>query len=190
VIDQQGFFDNEGRFAIKLEFPSASAVAIARAIRRVARKYGDVDLAKAAKELHSRATEATKNQQTVLNDSDDALPASRAREEEEASQGDLFSDRKKPTLDPLAMRYAEEHERFLRENKPAVLRGLHRSGDLDSYLSSVGEQAAERFEMMMRQYANSPKVQNLPHAERVQALQSAREEAEEFVRHDIINQLQ
>jgi hypothetical protein len=193
-INKTGFFDSEDRFVLKLEFPSPSARAIALAIRRVARKYGDLDLAKAAKELHSRAVEATKNRQSVLSGSDDG-PC--PRQAEVAPQGDLFPDLTKSILDPMAVGYAadpletkfaEEHRRFLSENRPDVLQKLRQCGQLTSYLSSVGQQAAEMYSDIMAKYRHSKEVQKLPHLEQVRALQSRQPEAEEIVRHDIIFQ--
>jgi Transposon-encoded protein TnpV len=90
--------------------------------------------------------------------------------------------------DPTARQYAEEHRRFLEENNPGVLDGLRQSGSLDSYLSSVGEEASQMFDHLMNQYHKSPEVQNLPYHDRVRALQSRRSEAQELVRHDLINQ--
>jgi hypothetical protein len=48
------------------KFPSAAALVMARAARRVAVKYGDFGLAKAAKELHERADAALTKRQSVL----------------------------------------------------------------------------------------------------------------------------
>jgi hypothetical protein len=48
------------------KFPSAAALVIARAARRVAVKYGDFGLAKAAKELRKRADSALTRRQSVL----------------------------------------------------------------------------------------------------------------------------
>ena len=90
--------------------------------------------------------------------------------------------------DTTEANYAQEHQKFLEENNPKVLSELRRSGDLNSYLSSVGEQASDLFLTIMMQYNNSPEVQKLPHLDRVQALQSRRHEADELVRHDLILQ--
>jgi hypothetical protein len=48
------------------KFPSAAALVMARAARRVAVKYGDFGLVKVAKELHQRADSALKKRQSVL----------------------------------------------------------------------------------------------------------------------------
>ncbi len=90
--------------------------------------------------------------------------------------------------EPSAEEYARDHLKFLEEERPDVLEGLRRSGDLNSYLSSVGEQAEEMFDDLMRQYLHSPHVQSLPHLKQVRALQSRRHEADEVVRHDLIYQ--
>jgi hypothetical protein len=88
--------------------------------------------------------------------------------------------------DPVAQRYAREHLRFLRENRPDVLEGLRQSGDLSSYLSSVGTQASERLEDAMTQASRA--TGNLPYQERVTALQNHHQSAEEMIRHDLIHQ--
>jgi hypothetical protein len=90
--------------------------------------------------------------------------------------------------DPKAAEYAWGHLRFLKENRPDVLRDLRRSGDLNSYLSSVGEQASEMFMTLMMRYKNSQEVRELPFLEGVQALESRRHEVEETVLHDVIFQ--
>ena len=90
--------------------------------------------------------------------------------------------------DQKAQEYAQEHKRFLEQSNPRVLSGLRRSGSLNSYLSSVGQQASDRFLTLMMQYKNSPEIEKLPYQDRVQALQSRRREADELVRHDLIHQ--
>lgn len=89
--------------------------------------------------------------------------------------------------DQQAKEFAEEHKRFLVEHRPDVWRKLQQS-DPDSYLSSVGEQASDRYWTLMRQYQHSPEVKKLPFQERVQALQSRQHEAAEIVRHDLLHQ--
>jgi Transposon-encoded protein TnpV len=91
-------------------------------------------------------------------------------------------------IDAMAQRYAQEHLKFLQENNTAALEGFRQSGDLNSYLSSVGQQASDRFQALMMQHNNSPAVQKLPHQDRTRDLQSRRREVEEIVQHDVINQ--
>ena len=50
---------------------------------------------------------------------------------------------------PTAERYAAEHKRFLEQHNPAV---LHQQSDPASYLSSVGQQAAEMYRHLMYQH--------------------------------------
>jgi hypothetical protein len=88
-------------------------------------------------------------------------------------------------LDPLAERLAQEHERFLEEHNPSVLRG---QSDRTSYLSSVGQQAADQVRFLVSQYRRTPEFKNLPHHRQVLALQSRRHEAEELVRDEILHQ--
>jgi hypothetical protein len=72
--------------------------------------------------------------------------------------------------DPTARRYEQEHQRFLEENRPDVLHALQQSGELSSYLSSVGETASQRLEheMSQHQHLRDP---DLPFQERVRELQ-------------------
>src|SRR6266566_4274861 len=83
----------------------------------------------------------------------------------------------------LASQYAEEHRRFLQENQPKLLKKLSRSGDLESYLTEIGESAQEMLSDTMARHNNSPAVQNLPYQERVRSLQSLRQAMEEIIRH-------
>ncbi len=66
--------------------------------------------------------------------------------------------------------------------------GLRQSGDLNSYLSSVGNQAKERYMAALAEYNNSKEAQELPYQDRVRQLQNRLREAEEFIRHDLIHQ--
>lgn len=88
----------------------------------------------------------------------------------------------------LAQKFADQHLKFLQEHNPAALQEIRRSGDLNSYLSSVGQQAEEMYLNLMHQYANSKEVQNLPHLRRIRSLQSRQYEAEEIVRQDLVFQ--
>jgi hypothetical protein len=80
------------------------------------------------------------------------------------------------------------HRKFLEDANPQMLAQLHQSGDLNSYLFSVGETANEMLHEMMRQHQHSEEVRALPHMERVRALQNRLMEADEVVRRDVINQ--
>jgi Transposon-encoded protein TnpV len=90
--------------------------------------------------------------------------------------------------DPVAMHYQAEHRRFLAENRPDVLRELQRAGELDDYLTSIGETASERLSHAMRQLLNDKEHQKLPYMERVRALRHRQQETEEQIRHDLILQ--
>jgi hypothetical protein len=90
--------------------------------------------------------------------------------------------------DQMAEDYAKEHLRFLKEIRQDVLKQLRKQGDLNCYLSSVGEQASDLFSTLMSQYHNSPEIQKLPYLDRVKGLQSRRHEANEIVLHDIVHQ--
>jgi hypothetical protein len=88
----------------------------------------------------------------------------------------------------MAEDYAKEHLRFLKENRPDVLKQLRKQGDLNSYLSSVGEQASEMFSTLMMQYKRHLEAQKVPYIDLVAALQGRRHEANELVLHDIVYQ--
>jgi hypothetical protein len=89
-------------------------------------------------------------------------------------------------LDPLAERFAKEHERFLKEENPSALPS--QPSDRTSYLSSVGSQAADRLRFLMSQYRRSPEFKKLPHQHQVIALQSHHHQFEELVRDEILHQ--
>ena len=89
------------------------------------------------------------------------------------------------STDPLAERFAAEHKRFLEENNPSVLRGL---SDPTSYLSSVGQTAADMLEHLMVQAVHDPEVRKLSGPEWARELRSRQLEAEEVIRHDVIFQ--
>jgi hypothetical protein len=93
-----------------------------------------------------------------------------------------------PSPDPEARRYAQEHLRFLQEARPDVLAELRQHGNLDSYLSSVGESASEMSEHLMSQALASKEVQSLPYHQKVRELQSRQREVEELIQHDLICQ--
>jgi hypothetical protein len=90
-----------------------------------------------------------------------------------------------PMDDPMAKRFAQEHKQFLERHNPSV---LSQQSDPHSYLSSVGQEAAESFGHQMAKFANSREVQKLPHLERVRALQNHRESVLEQIMHDLILQ--
>jgi hypothetical protein len=91
-------------------------------------------------------------------------------------------------LDPIASQFEEEHRRFLEENRPDMLAALQQAGELDDYLTSIGETASDRLDHAMRQLRHSKEHQKLPYLERVKALQNRQQEMEEQIRHDLILQ--
>ncbi len=84
-----------------------------------------------------------------------------------------------------AEEYADQHRKFLEENNPSVLHGLK---DPNSYLSSVGQTAAERLEHIMSLHLRDPDLQKLSAPQRARELRSRQLEADEMVRHDLIYQ--
>jgi hypothetical protein len=88
-------------------------------------------------------------------------------------------------LDSLEQEFALEHKRFLEQHNPSVLRG---QSDPDSYLSSVGRAAGERWEHLMSHYLRDKDLQKLPAPQRALALRSRQHSVEEVIRHDLIFQ--
>ncbi len=90
--------------------------------------------------------------------------------------------------DHLAEDWGKEHHRYLKEAMPHVLKSLSESGDLDSYLHEVGNQAARMETHMMREHLLNPRVRDLPHLQKVRELQSRQAEVKELIRNDVIHQ--
>ncbi|OYV42342.1 MAG: hypothetical protein B7Z75_13255 [Acidocella sp. 20-57-95] len=88
----------------------------------------------------------------------------------------------------LARQYAQEHHRFLTESNPKFLANLRQSGELESHLHSVGEQAAAMYETIMMQGSQTKAMQNLPFQQKLEALQSLQQSTQESVRNDLIYQ--
>ena len=106
------------------------------------------------------------------------MPQSQAQKnepEEESREGDL-----------RAQEYAKEHLKFLKDNNPDLLAALEKSGDLQAYLSTTGEDAADSFRTMMAQTLRAS--QNLPYQKQMTMLQNGQESAEEIIRHEMIYQ--
>jgi hypothetical protein len=89
--------------------------------------------------------------------------------------------------EPTAQEYARLHRAHLQEHQPEAYAALQKSGELTSYLSSVGRQAMERYNTIEGQMRTSPEVQNLPFHEKVARLRSHHETAHEQVMADIVN---
>ena len=90
-------------------------------------------------------------------------------------------------MDLKAQEYSQAHQRYLEEHRPDVWRKLL-PADRQSYLSSVGEQASDRLDNLMREYAQSPEVKSLPFPQQARALRSRQHEAEEVIRDELIFQ--
>ncbi len=93
--------------------------------------------------------------------------------------------------EPTAVEFGRMHRSFLQEHRPDVFARLQADkseGGLSSYLSSVGQQAKDRYDTILAQSSNAPDVQNLPYHDRVKALQSLPETANEIVLHEIVFQ--
>ena len=83
--------------------------------------------------------------------------------------------------------FANEHRRFLQENRPDVLAQFEKDGDLSQYLSLIGQQAEDRMAMLLSPMTG-PEIQNLPHLKKVAALQNLHQSALEIVRDELIFQ--
>jgi hypothetical protein len=86
----------------------------------------------------------------------------------------------------MAMEFAQGHRRFLQENNPRLLDQLIRSGDLESYLQEVGEQAEEMFDLEMSR--EQDRTKDLPFNQRVERLRNLQQSMMELIRHDLIYQ--
>jgi hypothetical protein len=60
---------------------------------------------------------------------------------------------------PTPAAFAKLHKRFLCQNHPLMVAELRRNGELQSYLTEIGEQAMEMYESLSQQMAHNP---NLP----------------------------
>jgi len=89
-------------------------------------------------------------------------------------------------MDLQAKDFAKEHREFLENNRPDVLSALRQSGDLDSYLSSVGEEASSLYDRMMSDHQQLH--QGKPYHDLVRELQAHQHGVVELIRHDLINQ--
>ena len=72
-------------------------------------------------------------------------------------------------------------------NRPDVWREIEQN-DPNSYLSTVGQEASERFLTLMQQFQQSPEIWDLPYMEKVRALLSRRYDADGVVRDELIYQ--
>lgn len=88
----------------------------------------------------------------------------------------------------LAKQYAEEHKTFLQSNQPQLLKSLHQSGDLPSYLQQTGMQAAEMHMHLMAQHLHSKEEQAKEYPDRIRSLQSRQQSVQEVVRDSLIHQ--
>ncbi|HXW72554.1 MAG TPA: hypothetical protein VEK34_14145 [Methylocella sp.] len=70
VISHRGFIRWLGLTGGRQNFPTAAALVMARAMKRVAVKHGDFGLAKVAKRLHERAEKALSMRRSTLTKED------------------------------------------------------------------------------------------------------------------------
>ena len=85
--------------------------------------------------------------------------------------------------------YSRLHRKYL-EDTGQLEETKRANPDLTSYLSSRGKEAEELHTTLMMQRQQTPQFQNLPYPERVKDLQAYRHQADEVVRHQLINQPQ
>lgn len=93
----------------------------------------------------------------------------------------------KDSPNPKAEGYAKSHERYLRENKPEMLRQMEQDGSLKEYLTGIGEQAAEMHDFLMSQRMKDPSFPT-EYLARVEALAAADHQMDELVAEDLILQ--
>jgi hypothetical protein len=87
-----------------------------------------------------------------------------------------------------ASHYAQLHRRYLQRNRRKFYDALVRDGELNDHLRSVGQRAAEMYEAIIGQMANSSRIQNLPYEEKVKELQALPLIADELVMDDVVYQ--
>lgn len=80
--------------------------------------------------------------------------------------------------DIRAKEYAERHRQHLQDNLPDELAQHQKDGSLEAHLSSIGEEASDREQNVLKRM-NDKDIQNLPYHQRVAASQSLREPAQE-----------
>jgi hypothetical protein len=89
-------------------------------------------------------------------------------------------------MDPKAQEYAALHRRHIQATDPKRYARLVQSGELNSTISSAGEEAAARETNFLGLLRNDPRLLNLSPEERLKALQSYREIAREFALADLL----
>jgi tellurite resistance protein len=90
-------------------------------------------------------------------------------------------------IDDEEVQFAREHGEHLQNCRPDEYKRLVQSGELNSYLSSVGQEAAEMYTTLLAQLNNDPSLRDLPFMERLSRLRSHPEIANEIVRHELVN---
>lgn len=83
--------------------------------------------------------------------------------------------------------FSKAHERYLRENKPEMLREMKKDGSLKEYLQSIGEHANEMFDHLMREKMKQPDFPT-EYLARVDAMNAAHHQMMEIVMDDQILQ--
>ena len=122
-------------------FRPVAALAMGRALILSGLKHGDPRMARAGKKLLAKANaelDSPKGQTALFSELPSATNTSRGPSAS-PNLGGLAMDQK-------VQQFAAEHHRFLQESLPHVLDQFRNEGDLNSYLSSVGQTASDQYE--------------------------------------------
>jgi len=140
--------------------------------------------------IHEKATGGGPKNRTWLTEKDDNRDTVKNVEtplaSAEQNANDLALDIR--DADEQALEYARAHHRYLLDNKPEILKELQQTGELNSYLASIGQQASDHYHTILSRLQTSPEVQNLPYHQKVGRLQGLPHVADEVVRDEIIYQ--
>ena len=85
-----------------------------------------------------------------------------------------------------AQAYAARRDQFLQENFPKFLSGLKQAGEHESYLETLGWQAAESAEAITDQLHSSIAIKQLPYLEKVAKFEAIPHIVDEIISADLI----
>jgi len=141
--------------------------------------------------IHEKATSGASNNRTRRTEKEDNRNTGKIDEillasAERNAAHDLARNMR--DADEQALEYARAHQRYLLDNKPDMLKELEQTGEVNTYLASIGQQASDLYQSILSQLQTSPELQNLPYHEKVARLQGLPHVADEVVRDEIIYQ--
>lgn len=88
---------------------------------------------------------------------------------------------------PTPAAFQKLHKEFLTKNHPQMMMELRKTGELQSYLTSIGEQAMAMYESLSEQMEHHPSLPK-EYGARVAQLEQIPLIVEEMVLHDLIYQ--